>query len=150
MSDSYPRLVPTDPAWVSSASAARQAITALSLLAPEAEDVETVLYDEVTFIDPGGNLERVGCPACHEELEIRWWTDRMDEASRSRFVSLSVETPCCNAATNLNDLTYCWAAGFAHAELSVLNPGRRRLDDDELALVAVGLGHPIKQVMAHY
>lgn len=38
MSDSYLRPVPTDPAWVPSASAARRAITVLSPLVPEAED----------------------------------------------------------------------------------------------------------------
>jgi hypothetical protein len=74
----------------------------------------------------------------------------MKQASEDRFTNLAVTTPCCGAETSLNDLGYDWPAGFAQVELSVLSPQRGWLEDAELAEVEAELGHPLKQVMAHY
>jgi hypothetical protein len=122
----------------------------LSALVPGADSVEVELYDEVTFIDQGANFERLSCAACQADLAMKWWSDQMGRAGDAGFTNLVVTTPCCGTKTSLNDLIYDWPAGFAQAELSVLNPRRGWLDDAELAHVAIELGHPLKQVMAHY
>ena len=150
MSDNYLRLIPTDPTWRPRAEAAHRAAAALSALAPCADTVEAELSDEVRFIDQGGNFERVSCPECHSELGIEWWSEQMGHAVVGAFANLDVTTPCCGTPTNLNDLTYDWPAGFARTQLSARNPGRSWLDDAELARVAAALGHPLRQVMAHY
>ena len=81
---------------------------------------------------------------------MEWWTEQMGLAGESSFRDLGLITPCCGNKTSLNDLGYEWPAGFAQAELSVLNPQRGWLDEAELARVASELGYPLKQVMAHY
>lgn len=150
MSDNYLRLIPIDPTWQPGPAAARHAVATLSALVPGAATIEVELYDEVTFIDPGVNFERVACPACSTELEMDWWSEQMGRAGEASFANLAVTTPCCRTRTSLNDLAYDWPAGFARAEVSVVNPPRGRLDDAELAQVAAGLGHPLRQVIAHY
>lgn len=150
MSDNYLRLIPTDPTWRPAAEVAERATATLSALAPGADSVEAELYDEVTFIDQGANFERLSCPACYAELAMEWWSEQMTQAGDDSFRNLAVATPCCGTTTSLNDLSYDWPAGFAQAELSVLNPQRGWLDEAELAQVASELGHPLKQVMAHY
>ena len=62
-----------------------------------------------------------------------WWSEQMGQASHASFTNLAVLAPCCGTKTTLNDLTYDWPAGFAQAELSVLNPQRGWLEDAELA-----------------
>ena len=74
----------------------------------------------------------------------------MARADSTKFIDLAVTTPCCALLSSLNDLVYDWPAGFARAELSALNPQRGWLDQAKLAQVASVLGHPLKQVMAHY
>lgn len=150
MSDNFLRLIPTDPTWRPAADAAQRATATFSALLPGADLVEAELYDRMMFIDQGANFERLGCPACHVELAMKWWSDQVDRADDIGFEDLAVTTPCCGASTSLNDLTYDWPAGFAHASLSSRNPQRGWLDDAELAHVAAELGHPLRQVMAHY
>jgi hypothetical protein len=150
VSDNYLRLIPTEPTWRPAAEATQRAVATLSALVPGADSVEAEVYDEVTFIDQGANFERLSCPACQTELEMDWWSDQMGLAGDASFTDLAVTTPCCGTRTSLNELTYDWPAGFAQAELSVLNPQRGWLDDVELAQVAAELGHTLKQVMAHY
>ena len=150
MSDDYLRLIPTDPTWRPGAEAAKRAAAALAALAPGADSVEAELYDEVTFIDQGANLDRLSCPACQAELAMDWWSEQMGRAGDAGFTNLAVTNPCCGTRTSLNELTYDWPAGFARAELSVRNPQRGWLDDAELVQVSAELGHPLKQVMAHY
>jgi hypothetical protein len=150
VSDNYLRLIPTDPTWRPDSGAAQRAVGTLSVLVPGADSVEVALHDEVTFIDQGANFERLSCPACQAELDMDWWSEQMGAAGDAAFTNLNVTTPCCHTQTSLNDLTYDWPAGFARAELSVLNPQRGWLNEAELTQVAVELGHPLRQVMAHY
>ena len=150
MSDDYLRLIPTDPTWQPGADEARRAVATLSALVPAADRVEVERYDEARFVDAGANVERVSCPTCRADLAMVWWTAQMEQAAESGFTNLTVLPPCCGTPTSLNDLGYDWPAGFARAALSVRNPHRDRLDDAELARVGTALGHPIRQVMAHY
>ncbi|MBO9553179.1 hypothetical protein [Cellulomonas sp.] len=150
MSDNYLRLFPTDRTWLPTSEQADRAVATLRVLAPSAQEIAAEVYGMVTFIDQGANLERIGCPACHAELDLEWWSEQMARRDEHDFVTLDVEAPCCGAATTLDDLVYDWPAGFASVELSVLNPDRSWLSADELNTVAAAVGHPLRQVMAHY
>lgn len=150
MSDNLLRLIPTEPTWRPDSEASQRAVATLSALVPDADSVKAELHDRVTFIDPGANFERLSCPACQAELDMDWWSGQMTLAGDTGFTNLNVTTPCCHADTSLNDLTYDWPAGFARADLSVINPQRGWLDAAELDQVTVELGHPLRQVMAHY
>jgi hypothetical protein len=73
----------------------------------------------------------------------------MDHAYRNRFVDLATVTPCCSVAISLNELTYDWPAGFAQFELSVHDPNRGWLSDQEMSQLADALGQPVRQILCH-
>lgn len=150
MSDNYLRLIPKDPTWQPTVEAAQRCVAALSPLVPGADSVEAEFLEKVTFIDQGANLERVLCPACRVGLDLDWWSEEMARSGDGAFSDLAVTTPCCSAATSLNDLGYEWPAGFASFEVAVLNPQRGWLEPDELSRLGDMLGRPLSQVMAHY
>jgi DNA-directed RNA polymerase subunit N (RpoN/RPB10) len=149
MSDSYLRLIPTDPGWRPDDVALRRAVRVLRELVPEADRVRGRQHEGVVFVDAGSNAERVDCPACGAELAEDWWAGRLDRAGRpsaGAFTDLAVTTPCCETRTTLNDLDYVWPAGFATAVVEARNPGRGWLTPDERARVEQALGHPLREV----
>jgi hypothetical protein len=149
MSDDFLRLIPTDPAWRPDDVALRRAVRALRALVPDADAVHGEVHDGVVFVDPGGNFERVDCPACGAELTRNWWTRRLDRAARpgsGTFGDLAVTTPCCETRTTLNDLDYVWPAGFARAVVEARNPGRGWLTPEERGQVEQAIGHPLREV----
>ncbi|MER7555651.1 hypothetical protein ABTZ46_01840 [Nocardioides sp. NPDC126508] len=82
---------------------------------------------------------------------MSWVFEVVDERSRD-LIDLDVVLPCCGATSSLNELAYGWAMGFARFEIGVLNGTRARyeLDESELRQVGELLGHPIRQILAHY
>ncbi len=146
------RVIPTDPFWEPAGEAAQGAARLLKRMVPDADSVDAEVHQEVWFHDPGANFEGVSCPACDRELSQAWWGDQMDRAHEpgQGYAGLVVETPCCGTATTLNDLTYSWPAGFSRACLTVLNPRRSWLTDQEVQRIEAVLGHAIRQVLAHY
>jgi hypothetical protein len=68
------------------------------------------------------------------------------------FDRLEAQVPCCDAVISLNGLRFEQPMGFARFEVSVMNGTRAKyeLDNQELARVASVLGHPVKQILAHY
>ncbi|GAA2760096.1 hypothetical protein [Actinopolymorpha rutila] len=117
---------------------------------PGAEEIEAHGYDHVVFVDQGSNVERVNCPHCAVTTSTSWWQDRMDAAYETSFARLDVRMPCCGAETTLNELDYCWPAGFASAELRADSPARGWLGRDEQATVEAVYGHALRQIWARY
>jgi hypothetical protein len=150
MSSDYLRIIPTDPQWVSDPIAAEAAVAAVRATVPSAKEISTETHEEVTFVDQGGNFESVVCPFCATVLDIEWWQERMEDAAETAFVDLGLTTPCCNRASSLNDLDYRMPAGFARFVIEVTGPERDVLEPSELEAVATVLGHPVRQVLAHY
>ena len=112
--------------------------------------VEATVSDTVEFVDPGGNFERVLCPACNTEI-TRWWVGAMEAAYESRFENLMITLPCCGTSSSLNDLQYDWPAGFARFVLEVRNANIGGiLPANEVAELEALLGCAVKQVLAHY
>ena len=148
MSDNYLRVIPTVPDWSPEHARAAAALRMMQTLCPDG-DAEIRRYDEVTFIDQGGNFQHVRCPRCGTALENAWWSQAMDGAYQNRFVDLATVTPCCSDEVSLNELDYDWPAGFAQFELSVHNPNRGWLSDNEMAQLADALGHPVRQILCH-
>lgn len=129
MSDFVLNIISTDPAWVPSGDLAGRAVLVFQRLVPAATEVKAEFFGGIQFVDQGSNFESVSCPRCGELLDQAWWSERMDAAwspDTSRFTDLQVLTPCCAARSSLNDLDYCWPAGFASFSLSAWNPGRVR------------------------
>ena len=106
MSENVLRIVPTDPLCVPSPPAQDQARNLFASLLPQAE-IHVIVTEEVSFIDPGGNFERIQCPTCSAVVPIEWWSQEMDRASAaSHFRDLSIVLPCCQTHSSLNNLCY--------------------------------------------
>jgi len=147
-------VIPADPDWVPLGENANHGLKAFRRFVPGADDVSAEFFGGVQFVDQGEFFERVSCPGCGEPLDVAWWKQQMDaawSAAESRFERLEVATPCCGVVSSLNDLDYCWPAGFASFALRARNPNLGGfLPDYELELIAAALGCAARQVYAHY
>ena len=150
MSDNLLRFIPTDPEFVPQQASAERALGHLVAVVPAAEEVTQATSENVQFVDPGANFERVSCPQCGQELSIEWWQDRMDEAFTDNFATLSITTPCCGTTVSLNDLKYEWPAGFARFVLEARNPGVADLTSEDVATLSDIVGSPLRRIWAHY
>ena len=115
-----------------------------------ATKVEARLSEHVEFIDQGANFEKVLCPGCGDDLTDPWpsW---MDEAAKSNFSELTLATPCCGRATDLNALRYVWPAGFARFALRAQNPAIGGfLAPSDLSVLESVVGCRLRQIRAHY
>lgn len=122
MSDSFLKLIPSDPAYVPEQIRHEATLGILRSYFPQADEISIEVNDRIKFIDQGSNFERVICPLCNTELAIPLWQDMMDTAYKTQFSDLVVKMPCCGQACSLNDLRYEWPAGFAKFVLEVMNP----------------------------
>ncbi len=64
----------------------------------------------------------------------------------SGFRALEIVTPCCSAATTLNDLDYDWSEAFARVRIRVVNPAVIALDEPLRHAVEAVLGVPVRVV----
>lgn len=152
MSDDVLSVIPTDPYWQPDQAAADRAaaiVTDLESEAPDDIDVEVTWHDTLTVVDCGENLERIGCPCCRASIDTEWWADLLEAHCEDGFASLAVRVPCCHAETSLDALEYDWPCGFARFEIAVWNPERTQFSHEELATLADGLGHLVRQIRAH-
>lgn len=155
VSDAFIRLIPTDPIWQpTSLAAAAVAAYVIELFAGPNASVDEVAYeyfDSVAFIDSGVNTSDVTCPACRSRIDFGLVMDVVDER-QDDLANLDVEVPCCGALSSLNQLEYDWTMGFARFEVTAMNANRGgyELTENELGHVAALLGHPVRQILAHY
>jgi hypothetical protein len=150
MSDFFLSLIPEDPTYVPPVEAQVQAVAALRARLPPPSQVEVQNFDAVTFIDQGGNFEKVLCPCCDEDI-TEHWAEWMDAAFQSEFQDLSLTTPCCERLTNLNALRYIPPAGFARFSLCAMNPNiGGLLGATDVSVLEDVLGCKLRQVYARY
>jgi hypothetical protein len=114
----------------------------------EADEVASIVSEQVEFIDQGANLERVSCPNCGSELAVDWWQDAFDRASERQFADLSVATPCCGHSMSLNDLDFDWPAGFARFVIWAMNPADD-LTDAQVSALERTLDTPLRRIWRH-
>jgi len=151
MSDSYLKIIPTQPDYMPSQQAQERLPDLLKALVPRAENVDVVAHDEVGFVDQGENFDSVACPHCKQALDMEWWQDAMGAASEKGFSDLAVHLPCCRTNISLNDLDYRMPAGFARFVIEVRNPERDDvLDAHAIAELRDVIGAPIRQIFARY
>ncbi|WP_234021048.1 Tox-REase-5 domain-containing protein [Streptomyces sp. Tu 6176] len=148
LSDDVLSVFPTDPQWQPSQEAAKRAVKTLELLAPGHDGVKATWHDKIMFIDCGSRFDQVSCPRCSSVLDRTWLGDQISKSRETGL--LDVISPCCGVELSLNDLIYRDPCGLARFDISVWNPGRSWLTNGELKAVGKALGHPQKQVMAHY
>lgn len=149
MSDNWITLIPESPRFVPEAKRVERARARLAEIAPDADEIEVELSDEVRFIDCGGNFECVRCPTCRAEIPTDWWSDRMDEEFAGGCMLRDVAMPCCGAHHSLDSLVYEWPQGFARFSLSAMNPRIGRLDDRSVAGFEDILGTRLRVIYQH-
>ncbi len=145
MSDSWLQFIPADPWQRPSPEAAARARALLASFAPAADAVDVAFKNEVEFFAPGENWSGVACPACGADLED-WWNEAMNTAYGNAFEDLAVATPCCGAATSLNDLNYVWPAGFGRFVLEAMNPDIGDTTPEQDRRLAECLGLPLRKI----
>jgi hypothetical protein len=148
MSDSYLRYVPANPHFQPTQDGAVAATALLRSLLPQAQDVTSTFFDNIEFIDAGGNWSGVHCPTCGTDAEA-WWDDAMSEAEETQFSSLLVQARCCGATVSLNELRYLWPVAFASFVLEAENPSSTGLTAPQLEELASALGCPVREIPAH-
>ncbi len=149
MSENFLRLIPTDPLYVPSSVVQNQALSLIAFLV-QGEAIRASVTDDVSFVDPGSNLERILCPRCEVVLSMEWWGQAMDRAYiDTRFSDLDVMLPCCQMHCSLNNLCYEWPAGFASFFLEARSPAHD-LTEEQLALFEALLGCRVRKIWAHY
>lgn len=149
MSAHFLRLISKDPFYLPSPFPQGEVQALLKSTFPIADEIRIIISDEVTFVDPGTNLERVVCPVCQSALSMDWWSRTMDYVyEQSRFTNLTVIVPCCQATTTLNDLQYEWPAGFARFVLAIRTPNAE-LDQAILDRFEQLLGCDLRVIWAH-
>ena len=154
MSDSWFRILPTDPTFAPTLQESARFVDDVRAVMPDAGSIEVVSRDEIEFVDAGGNWEGVRCPRCAAHLSSleagQWWQNRMNESYEStHFADRRLDLPCCRVESDLADLDYVWYAGFAKWWVDCLNPGRDRLSNEELAALGARLGHTVHVVYRH-
>lgn len=152
MSDNYLTVIPTDPHWQPTRAAADRAKAALSALLPDADarrGLEAFWHDTVEVVHCGANLKTIRCPHCGADSGD-WWAEAVQERYDEGFSTLQVTVPCCGAETSLNELAYDWPMGFASFRIAALYPNRGWLTEEELASVTAAVGHPLRQILAHF
>ena len=129
MSDSWVTLIPENPMFVPDATKHRRARDRFAEIAPEADEIEIKISENVQFFDCGENFERICCPSCRADISLEWWQDRMAEDYGDGFKLATYATPCCNEKLILHNLVYEWPQGFSRFALDAMNPNISKLDD---------------------
>ena len=148
MSDSYLRYVPSNPHFQPTQDDAVAATALLRSLLPQAQAVNSTFYENIEFVDAGGNWSGVHCPACGTDAEA-WWDDAVSEAAETQFSSLMVQARCCGATVSLNELRYGWPVAFASFVLEAENPSSAGLSAPQLEKLASVLGCLMREIPAH-
>ncbi|HTW95313.1 MAG TPA: hypothetical protein VMD30_10990 [Tepidisphaeraceae bacterium] len=147
MSDTWLRIIPSDPNFQPSREAADQARILLGKFLPHSAEVTVNFNDDVTFIDAGGNWEGVKCAACGRDADS-WWEDAMNRSYGTRFANLIVTAPCCGEKVSLNDLNYVWPVGFAKFVAQAMNP-EQDLTPTQLQQLSDCLGCELRRIWQH-
>ncbi len=145
MSDDWLILVPVDAQAAPPPAATERARALLAEALPRADEVTVEYAAHPTFVDAGEHFQAVRCPRCGADA-TSWWSEAMDRAHLNGFRDLAIVTPCCSAATTLNDLDYDWPQAFARVRIQATNPDVIALDEPVKHAVEAVLGVPVRVV----
>jgi hypothetical protein len=131
MSDNWIMLIPEDPTFIPVKAKQKLARARLAKIAPQADEIDNIVYDTIQFFDCAANFERIHCPSCQLEISNDWWLERMDADYDGGFALAEIATPCCGAKCNLNQLVYDWPQRFGRYALSAKNCNMGKLKDKD-------------------
>ncbi|MDE6566603.1 MAG: hypothetical protein K2K70_02580, partial [Lachnospiraceae bacterium] len=105
MSDIITKIVPIKYDYIAGEEQIQATIMYIKEIVPGYQ-IETEVFETIQFVDCGGELEKIKCPDCGEEISFDWWGEVMNTAAEKDFSDLSVKLPCCGRDGSLNDLEY--------------------------------------------
>lgn len=149
MSESFLRLIPTDPAYIPTRQSRIAAQQVIQAWLPQAAEIKAQVAAQVNFVDSGTNLQRILCSHCGQEIHRDWWHSAMDSAYKTEFIDLKITTPCCGTISSLNHLRYDWPAGFARFVLEARDPAHD-LNAAQLQRLEDVLGCQLRKIWARY
>jgi hypothetical protein len=161
MSDTVLKFIPTDPFYIPDGRTYANAVALLEKLMPEGEMCEAEVYEHLTFIEQGENVESVTCSSCKVTSRIfgspenekigEWLHELIDQSVDVPANSIIAKMPCCGNEVSFSSLTFDWPAGFAFFELSIWNPEvDRPVPGHVITQLEVVLGCKLQQIWAHY
>ena len=148
MSDNWLILIPTSPEYVPSKAAQEGAVALFKKIAPEADEICVELSERPSFIDCGGNFQKIECPSCRNKLNTRWWSDWMSQEAELGFPLKPATLPCCGSICSLADLVYDWPQGFARFSLEAMNPNMPDLPESAEREIEAMLGCRLRKFWA--
>ncbi len=148
MSDFITKIVPINYDYIAGEEQIQAAIMYIKEVVPDYQ-IAAEVFDTTQFIDCGGELEKIKCPDCGEEISFDWWGAAMDTAAEKEFSDLSVKLPCCGRDGSLNDLEYYLPCGYARMEITITNM-ERRFREKELDKIGELLGEKVRLILARY
>ena len=150
MSDNWIALIPKDPRHVPDAERQSRARARLAEIAPDADEIEIKVSDQIEFVDCGANFERIRCPSCNTEISVEWWQERMDaDCVDGGFTLRQYAMSCCGVGHSLDQLLYEWPQGFARFVIGAMNPKIDKLSDEQKAEFEEVLGTPLRVIYQH-
>jgi hypothetical protein len=149
LSDHWIALIPEDPRFVPEVARQLRARDRFAEIAPEADEIEVRVSENVVFFDCGENFEHVFCPSCRSEIPAEWWKGRMDEDSDNGFKLAAYATPCCGKKLTLHDLVYEWPQGFGCFALDAMNPNIGLLENEQKREFETILGTKLRVIYQH-
>jgi hypothetical protein len=154
MSTRMQRFVPVDAHHV---PAAAQIESALSWLRSNvnAYKIEAEAPGNITFIDCGGGLDVVACPACRTEVESGFWKDWMDASwtQSGGFTLTDRQLPCCGKTARLDALYFDPKCAFGSFEIAITDTLTTLTGEELSALMRqleTRLMCPLHRIDAHY
>ena len=149
MSDNWLILIPKHPRYMPPQEVQDQAITLLSAIAPESDEIKVEISDHPRLIDCGANLQNIVCPSCHTKQNFDWWADCVSKEAELKFPLNPMQLPCCGAVYSLANLVYEWPLGFARFSLEAMNPNIRDLPQEAVLNFEKILGCSILKIWQH-
>ena len=150
MSDSILKLIPKDPKYITKREVLEKAKDKLASFVPRADEVSIKIRNDIVFVDPGLNFNKISCPKCLTNITDWWSKDGMGVANGDHFESLIVTMPCCKSELSLNELIYDWPAGFSRFSLEARNPQIKDLSEDQIHIIEKYLDSPLIKIWARY
>lgn len=148
MSDFITKIVPIKYDYIADEEQIQAAIMYIKEIVPDCQ-IGAEVFETTQFVDCGGELEKIKCPDCGEDISFDWWGVAMDAATEKEFSNLSVKLPCCGRKGSLNDLEYDLPCGFAGMEITITNM-ERRFCKKELDKIEELLGEKVRLILARY
>jgi hypothetical protein len=149
MSDHWIKLIPEDPRFIPDAAKQARARDRLAEIAPDADEIEIQVSENVEFFDCGANFERILCPSCRSEIAVEWWQQRMNDDYDDGFRLARYPTPCCSTPHTLHELEYAWPQGFGRFALDAMNPNIAKLEERYRQELEALLGTRLRVIYQH-